>query len=198
MKEAILVGGFHEIVELCELCGVNLIGVIDKNIKNTFLSYLGSDDDAPRLFEKYKSVPLIVTPDLPETRKKITTYYTSIGFSFLSLISPKAEISKSCVIEEGSIIQSGATVSSNAQIGPFVKINTNATIMHDCKIGAYVTVAPSAVVLGRAVIHGESYIGANATILPNVSVGKGAVVGAGAVVTKNVEPNTVVMGTAAQ
>ena len=41
-------------------------------------------------------------------------------------------------------------------------------------------------------------IGANATILPGVTIGQGAVVGAGAVVTKNVEPNTTVIGNPAK
>jgi acetyltransferase-like isoleucine patch superfamily enzyme len=39
-----------------------------------------------------------------------------------------------------------------------------------------------------------SDIGVNAVILPGVTVGEGAIVGAGAVVTKDVQPQTVVIG----
>lgn len=40
----------------------------------------------------------------------------------------------------------------------------------------------------------NAWIGAGATILPGVTVGENAVVGAGSIVTKDVEPNTVVVG----
>jgi len=41
-------------------------------------------------------------------------------------------------------------------------------------------------------------IGANATILPGVTIGQNAMVGAGAVVTKNVPPNSIVVGNPAR
>lgn len=41
-------------------------------------------------------------------------------------------------------------------------------------------------------------IGANVVVFEDVKIGKGVVVAAGAVVTKNVEPNTVVVGTPAR
>ncbi len=44
----------------------------------------------------------------------------------------------------------------------------------------------------------NAWIGAGATILPGVTVGRNAVVGAGSVVTKDVPPNTVVVGSPAR
>lgn len=48
------------------------------------------------------------------------------------------------------------------------------------------------------VIEEEAVIGANATILPGVIVGQNSIVGAGAVVTKNVAPETKVIGNPAR
>lgn len=31
-KDVILVGGFQEMIELCEECGVNIVGIIDRNL----------------------------------------------------------------------------------------------------------------------------------------------------------------------
>jgi dTDP-4-dehydrorhamnose 3,5-epimerase-like enzyme len=50
----------------------------------------------------------------------------------------------------------------------------------------------------ETVVENGASIGANATILPGVRIGSGAMVGAGAVVTRNVPPNTIVVGNPAQ
>lgn len=47
-------------------------------------------------------------------------------------------------------------------------------------------------------IKENAWIGANATILPGVTVGENAIVGANALVTKDVPPNTIVMGSPAK
>lgn len=47
-------------------------------------------------------------------------------------------------------------------------------------------------------VEDNVWIGGSATILGGVTIGKNAIVGAGAVVTKNVEPNTIVVGNPAR
>ena len=51
---------------------------------------------------------------------------------------------------------------------------------------------------GPITIKDGAWIGANVTILPNVTIGENAIVGAGSVVTKDVPPNTTVMGNPAK
>lgn len=50
----------------------------------------------------------------------------------------------------------------------------------------------------RVVIEPNVWIGANATVLPGVRIGTGSVVGAGAVVTRDVAPETLVVGVPAR
>lgn len=50
----------------------------------------------------------------------------------------------------------------------------------------------------RIVVQKGASIGANATILPGVTIGQNAMVGAGAVVTRDVPPNSIVMGNPAR
>ena len=70
-KKIILVGGFHEIIELCEEIGYKIIGIIDNNLRETYCGYpiIGTDDMIRNLIQKYKHIPLIITPDLPFSRK---------------------------------------------------------------------------------------------------------------------------------
>ena len=200
MLEAVLVGGFNEMIELCELCDIKIVGIIDNNVhkKHARYSILGTDNDAERLYTKYQSTPIVITPDLPHIRNKLFDYYSSIGYSFLSVISPKAEISKSSILGKGVVIQSGVNISSNAIIENFVKLNTNSNIMHDCKIEEFTTVAPNAVLLGRVKVGKFCYIGANSTILSDVIIHEKAIVGAGSVVVKHVGKEKTVKGVPAK
>lgn len=190
-KEVILVGGFHEIIELCESAGVRIIGIIDGRLKGDFMNYpvLGDDKDAIELFKKNKNIPLVITPDSPQVRIRLFEYYSSIGFSFASIISPFARISPHAILGKGVVIQAGVNISSVVCLKDFVKLNVNSNIMHDSIIDSFSTVAPDAVVLGRVRIGKGVYIGANATVLPELQIVDHVTVGAGAVVTHSLLGN---------
>jgi acetyltransferase-like isoleucine patch superfamily enzyme len=47
---------------------------------------------------------------------------------------------------------------------------------------------------GSIILEDDCWIGAGAIIMPNITIGASSIVGAGAVVTKNVPPNSVVVG----
>jgi sugar O-acyltransferase (sialic acid O-acetyltransferase NeuD family) len=187
-KKVIIVGGFHEIIELCEELDFNIIGIFDNNLKDQFLGYkiLGGDKEAETLLDSYKEIPLIITPDSPTVRSRLFQFYSKLGYSFETIISKNARISKSAKIGKGTIIQDGVNVSANTIIGKFVKLNTGCNVMHDCIINDFVTIAPNAVILGKISIGEGSYIGANSTILPNTKIGSSIIIGAGAVVTKDI------------
>lgn len=195
-REIILIGGFHEIIELCEEIGYKIIGIIDNNLEETYLGYpiIGTDDMAEIIFRKYGNTPLVITPDLPSTRKKLFLLYSKYSFKFETIISPSAKISKSSIIGTGAIIQHQVNVSSNVKIGNFTKLNVGCNVMHDSNIEDFVTVAPNAVILGRVKIGSNTYIGANSTILPDKSIGENVIVGAGAVVAKNFGSNLIIKG----
>jgi sugar O-acyltransferase (sialic acid O-acetyltransferase NeuD family) len=201
MKEQVLlVGAFHEAVELCELCDLEIVGIFDTAKQGNYRGYpiLGDDASAAGISDKFKRIPVLLTPDKPALRKRLAEHYTELGFSFRSLISPEAHVSKSAQLGRALFIQSGCNVSSAARLGDFVRLNTMANVMHDSMVGAFSTVAPNAVVLGNVTIGESCYIGAHCTILPNLQVQSGAVVGAGAVVTRPVPAGTTVVGSPAR
>lgn len=199
-NKVVLVGGFHEVIELCEECGYDIVGIIDNNIVGEYygIPIIGKDADAIVLFPEYGRYKLIIAPDSPALRKKLVDYYHNIGYQFATIISPDARISKSAVIGEGTIVQSGVNVSAESKIGSFCKLNTRCNIMHDNVIGDYCTLAPNAVLLGRVSVGSLAYIGANSTILPEIRVGNHVMVGAGAVVTRDVHEGMTVKGVPAK
>lgn len=199
-SKIILVGGFHELIELCCETGYEIVGIIDNALKNSYMGYpiLGCDDNAKDLFDIYGEFPLVITPDSPKVRSILFNLYSSKGFSFATIISKRANISPSAIIGEGVVIQSGVNVSSSTHIGNFVKLNSSANVMHDTKIEAFTTIAPNAVVLGRVHIGKKVYIGANSTILPGLKIADGTMIGAGAVVVKEISTAGVFVGVPAK
>lgn len=199
-KKIIIVGAFLEIIELAEDFGYEIVGLIDNNRNGLYRNYriLSSDDYVDELDQNLKEISLIITPDIPQKREKLYSYYLSKGFKFSSLISKSSKISKSAIINEGTVIQYGVNVSSEVYIGKFVKLNTYCNIMHNSIIGDFTTIAPNAVVLGNVKIGKNCYIGSNATILPNIEISDNVVVGAGAVVTEDIPPFSIVAGNPAK
>lgn len=199
-EKIILVGFFHEILELARECGSEIIGFVDRSDKegHPSIPWLGDDDVLPALLKNFLGVQLFLTPDAPKIRKRLHALYSFHDPSFASLISPHARISSSVTLGNGVCIQWHAHISSNATLGDFVRLNVAANVMHDTLIGDYTTVAPDACVLGGVTIGSACYIGANSTILPGRKIGDGAIVGAGAVVTRDVPDGIVVAGSPAR
>ena len=168
----IIVGAFHEIVELCELCEKKIIGIIDDSVSDSFMGYtiLGNDDDASRIYGLHPDCLIVISPDSLKVKQKLADYYNKVGFKFAKIISPRACVSKSAIIGQGVVIQSGVNISSSAVIGNFCKLNFNCNIMHDVIIGDYSVIAPNAVILGRSKIGAKTYVGACSVILPNTII----------------------------
>lgn len=200
MNQVILLGAFIETIELCEKCGLEIVGIIDNNPTREYHGYpvLGSDKEILTHSTKYNAIPLVMVPDSPFVRSRLHKLYGEKGFVFKSVISPTAIVSKSAEIGQGCIIQDYCNISAEVKTGNFVRINTFANIMHESIIGNYTTVAPNAVILGRCKIEAFSYIGANSTILPELCIGCNSTIGAGSVVTKNVDDNQTVVGNPAR
>ena len=121
-------------------------------------------------------------------------------------IEPGAIIREGVSIGKGAVIMMGAVINIGAIIGEGSMVDMNAVIGARGIIGKNVHIGAGAVIAGileppskaPVIIEDDVIIGANAVILEGINVGKGAVVGALSVVTKDVEPNTVVVGSPAK
>lgn len=199
-KSIIIVGCFHEIVELCENIGYFIKGFIDNKVENSFMGYpiLGKDENSQEILNQNSECGIIIVPDVPKFRFQLYEQYSKLTNNFVNLISNKSIISKSSKLGYGIVVQDGVNLSASTTIGNFVKVNSFANIMHDSIIGDFSTVAPNAVILGRVKIGKKCYIGSNSTILSGIIIADGVTIGAGAVVTKNVAEGLVMVGNPAR
>lgn len=98
------------------------------------------------------------------------------------------------VLGDRVTIKSGVQLWDGLRIGNDVFIGPNATFANDRFPRSKVY---SNVFLSTFIDDGAS-VGAGAIILPGVRIGAGAMVGAGAVVTRDVAPNSLVLGSPAR
>ena len=131
----------------------------------------------------------------PVLRYNLYLKFKSLGGTFVSTISPKAEIGFfGNQIDNGVNIMTNTVLTTDIKIGKGVLINLSCTIGHDCIIEEFTELCPDVNISGNCKIGAFTFIGTNATILPNIKIGNNVIVGAGSVVTKDLPDNCVAIG----
>jgi sugar O-acyltransferase (sialic acid O-acetyltransferase NeuD family) len=116
------------------------------------------------------------------------------GLTFGTLVHPRAIVSPSARIGEGSWICAGAILASGVHIGEHVLINRGATIGHDTEIGDFGIVQPGANLAGHVRCGRGAIVGIGASVIEDVEIGEFARVAAGAAVIGDVPASTLVAG----
>jgi len=115
------------------------------------------------------------------------------GFSFLTVVHPRAIVADAASIGEGSFVAAGAIVQAGARVA------ANCIIVdHDCRLADHAQIAPGAVLAADVKVGAGAYVGAGATILQGRTLGEACQVAAGAVVVKDVAPRALVLGVPAR
>ena len=202
-KPLIILGsGGHASVlfDALQLCNRNILGLVDPFItkeETIFkkLKVLGDDSE----IEKFNpmNVELVngVGPSTKSYKKEeIENKYSSLGYTFATVIHPSAIINSQAIIGSGSQIMAGAIIQSRAIIGKSCVINTGAIVEHDCLLKNFIHVGPGAVLCGGVELHDHVYVGANAVIIQNIKVSEKSIIGAGITLTKNLGPSLTYIG----
>ena len=65
MRKIILAGAFVELIELCEKCGYEIIGIADTACEDKYYGYdiLGDDDYIIANKESYRDCNIVMVPD---------------------------------------------------------------------------------------------------------------------------------------
>jgi len=139
----------------------------------------------------------------PQIRQTLMEKSAQAGFTFETLIHPRAERSRWIEYGEGIVICAGTILTTNIKLGNHVQINLDCTIGHDVVMGDYTTLAPGVHVSGWVHFGKRVYVGTGAVIINGTRekpliIGDDAVIGAGACVTKSIEPGLIVVGVPAR
>lgn len=146
----------------------------------------------------YAGADFVVAIGNCKTRYALFCHGISLGLKPVTLIHPRAFVSRRAEIGPGSVALAGAVVAAFARTGPVAVVNHNATIDHDCEIGLSVHVCPGASIAGAVQIGDRSWIGVGASVLEGRTIGARCTIGAGAVVTDDVPDGTTVVGVPAR
>jgi len=171
---------------------------------------LGSIETAAALlYAEDKGANHLFVPGIgsPAVKKMLVERAIKVGLNPISLVSKQANVSFALdaldfwyhsELGKGTVVCAGVSSTVNVKVGNYVNVNLSCTLGHDCVIEDYVNLSPSVNVSGHVYIESGADVGTGAVLLPGVRIGRNAIVGAGSVVTKDVEPDTTVVGVPAK
>ncbi len=186
MKNVIIIGtgGHAKVVsDIVGLSGDNVFGFLTADLSSaSFLNrpVLGLDSD----FEKYPDCFFIIAVGNQYIREKLCLNMKNC--KWYTAIHPRAVISETADVGEGSVICAGAVINPAASVGRHCIINTGAVVEHDDKISDFVHVSVGAHLAGNVKIGARTMLGIGSCVRNNIAVCNDCVIGAGAVVVKNI------------
>lgn len=155
---------------------------------------IGGFDNFSSVYNKADRPDILVCCANNIKKEEIVRQLDSFAVNYTSAIHPRAVISKSAVIGEGTIVNACAVVQPFAKIGCHVMVHAGAIVEHDCCVNDFVNIAPRATLTGHVRVGKGTTVFAGSVVLPSVNIGDGAVVGAGAVVRNDVSEGQTVVG----
>ena len=135
--------------------------------------------------------PLIISIGSNRIRKLISERYP---LEYACAVHPRATISPSASIGDGTVVMQGAIIQSDAEIGRHCIINTGASVDHECVIGDFAHISPHATLCGNVRVGEGSWIGAGATVIPGIRIGRWCTIGAGSVVIRDIPDGATAYG----
>ncbi len=124
-----------------------------------------------------------------DVRRALQQKISNLGYSFNSIVSPKANISSTATIGDNAIIHSGCFIGNNSKIGNhcvlkpnvvlsenitienFVTLEANVAIRELCSIGNFVTVCANSSILRSTKIEDHCYLNLTQQYSGEISAG---------------------------
>ena len=122
-------------------------------------------------------------------RENISKQLLNIGYSFATIIHPRAFVSPKAKVGQGCYIGPLASIQTHSILGNGVIINTNASVDHDCFINEYSHIAPGAHLCGTVYVGKRTLIAVGGVVVPKVKIGDDCILGASSALVETIEGN---------
>ncbi len=139
-------------------------------------------------------VEFVIASGEPRVRSVLFEKVDGDGFSFATLVSPVAHLSKSVTLGRGTIVHSYTQLSVDVVVGDNVYLQGSVLAGHDTRIGSHSLVSSLCLIAGNVTIEERAYIGPLTGVKQGLTIGNDSIVGMGSVVLRNVKPCTIVRG----
>ena len=197
----ILGGGGHArvVVDTLFVCDARVLGFVDRDPQKTELEGLQRLGGDEYILSSFDPDEIMIANGVgsigkPGARLQLFNRFKQHGFSFVTIIHPRAVVSPRAILKEGVQVMAGAIIQPAAHIGENTIVNTGAVVDHDCTIGAHVHIGPGATLSGEVTVGAYSHIGTGASVIQGIKIGSRSIVGAGSVVIRPVEDDVTVVG----
>jgi sugar O-acyltransferase (sialic acid O-acetyltransferase NeuD family) len=156
------------------------------------LHWFKSDEDI-LLFDKLTIKLINGIGSLPGNTLRAHIYhkYKDLGYSFASLVSEDAGVSRYATLEEGVQVMRGAIIQTGTSVAYNSIVNTGSVIDHDCSIGRHNHIAPGVTISGQVTSKENVHFGTGSSVIQSININENVIVGAGSTITKDVEANSI-------
>lgn len=185
--------------------------IADIALKNQYDEIIFLDDDntitecagfsvkgSTEYIERYLSWDFIIAIGDALARQKIFNKLEDMSCNIVSLIHPKAVVSRRVDIQKGTVVMAGAVINSDTKIGKGCIVNTGSSVDHDGIVDDFVHISVGAHIAGNVHVGLSTWIGAGAIVLNNLSICNNCIVGAGTVVIKDLDEKGTYIGVPAK
>ena len=154
--------------------------------------------DRGEWLDHHPEVEIVLGFGHPWRRYATAQQLSARGLRFATIVDPRATVSRSATIGDGTVIFAGCIVSSQAALGGLAYLNYNTLISHDAQVGDFACIMGQAAVSGEVRVGQGAFVGVGVSTRQGVRIGEWAMVGAGAVVVSDIPPLCVALGVPAR
>ena len=115
-----------------------------------------------------------------------------------SLVDPSSVISSTATVGPGCVIYPQAFIGHNTQLGRRVFMLAGSVINHDNVLEDNVIVCSHVSLAGYVHVEADSYLGQACTVRQGIRIGRNSLIGMGSVLIKDVQPDSVMIGSPAR
>ncbi len=159
-----------------------IAGLVDRDECKSLAGYdqIGTDDQLGDLRQNYTWALITVGQiKTAEIRQRLFAMLKRLDFSIPVIKSPRAYVSRTATIGEGTIVMHDTIINAGANIGQNCIINTKALVEHDALVGDHCHISTGAIVNGHAEIGSGTFVGSNATCVNGATIPPNSFVKAG-------------------